>query len=77
MFEIRAERFCFENADGILHKGSPRELDFLKKENSLGKPIDINCPEISFLSYCSDEFMIPMNKKDKFSKKTKRFDGYT
>lgn len=55
--EIKAEVFCFENADGILHKGSPEELDFLEKAG-----IKTNALKINFFPYCSDDFIIPLNK---------------
>ena len=38
-YEIDAERYCFENADGIMHKGSEDELSHLKKDNMLGNKI--------------------------------------
>ena len=68
-FEIKAERFCFENADGIMHKGAPNELKYLNGR-MLGDNLKI-CPlDISFLPYCSKEFIIPINK-NKLSKKDK------
>jgi hypothetical protein len=67
-YEIKAERYCFENADGILHKGAPEELDYLHKENMLGKPLKMAKNIICFNPYCSDEFIVPLNK-EKLSKK--------
>ncbi len=66
-FEIDAERYCFENADGIMHMGSPEELEHLKKRSMLGKPVNIKVPVITFHPYCSDEFMVPINE-NKYSK---------
>lgn len=70
--EINAERYCFENSDGILSKGAPEELDFLKGRTILGENIKLPELRINFLPYCSDEFIIPLNKK-KLSKKEKEF----
>jgi hypothetical protein len=66
-FEINAERYCFENADGILHKGGPTELKYLNK-SKLGKDLKLTPIQISFLPYCSEEFIIPISE-DKLSKK--------
>src|SRR3989344_4448343 len=41
LYEITAERYCFENADGILIKTSPDSLFHLKKENMLGSPLNL------------------------------------
>jgi hypothetical protein len=68
LYEIKAERYCFEHADGILHKGAPNELNHLKRENMLGKPLKMTKNIICFNPYCSDEFIIPLNKS-KLSKK--------
>ncbi len=67
--EIKAERFLFENSDGILHKGAPEELN-LKYMNGriLGNNIKLSRLQLAFHPYCSKEFIIPLNK-DKLSKK--------
>lgn len=70
-FEIKAERYCFENSDGIMHKGFKDELDYLN-EKILGKGIKIKCPKIYFFPYCLREFMIPVTTKNKLSKKDKQ-----
>jgi len=67
LYEIKAERYCFENADGIMHKGAPNELNLLNKENMLGSPLKITSKIICFNPYCSDEFIVPINK-NKLSK---------
>ena len=67
--EIKAERFCFEHADGIIHKGKENELEYIQ-EGMLGKNLKINSPIINFFPYCSKEFMHPINK-NKLSKKNK------
>jgi hypothetical protein len=67
-YEIKAERYCFENADGILIKASPNSLDHLTKESMLGPPLKLTKNIICFNPYCSDEFIVPINK-DKLSKK--------
>ncbi|MBT96558.1 hypothetical protein CMI49_00455 [Candidatus Pacearchaeota archaeon] len=68
-FELKAERFCFENADGIIHKGYPRELEFLNGR-MLGDKIKLSPLTLSFLPYCSKEFNVPINK-NKLSRKDK------
>jgi hypothetical protein len=65
-FEIDSEKFCFENADGILHKGAPDELKFL--EGRIFEKINFTPLQMMFLPYCSDEFITPINK-NKLSKK--------
>lgn len=67
-FELKAEKWCFENSDGILHKGDENELNMLDKK-VLGN-VNIKCPAIHFLPYCSRELIIPLNK-NKLSKKDK------
>jgi len=69
-FEIKAERYCFENADGIMHKGAPYELNYLN--GRIHKNINITKKQLNFLPYCSGEFMVPVNR-DKLSKKDKSF----
>lgn len=63
--EINAEKYCFENSDGVMHKGDPDELKFI--EGRIHKNIKISSLQLSFLPYCLDEFIIPINK-DKISK---------
>ncbi len=64
--EIKAERFCFEHADGIMHKGSPEELKHLNGR-MLGDNIKLSKHQITFHPYCSKEFCVPINK-NKLSK---------
>jgi len=66
---MKAERFCFENANGVIHKGHPDELNFLEGE-MLGKNIKFPPFKLSFHPYTSKEFMIPLNK-NKISKEDK------
>tara|TARA_Y100000034_G_C6910131_1_gene424128 strand:- start:14091 stop:15347 length:1257 start_codon:yes stop_codon:yes gene_type:complete len=68
-FEAKAEKYCFENVEGILHKGSPDELKYLNKTR-LGKDLKLSNLQISFNPYCSEEFILPINK-NKLSKKDK------
>jgi len=68
-FELEAEKYCFENSDGIIHKGDPNELNFLKK--TAYKRITPVNKQLSFLPYCSKEFNIPINK-NKLSEKDNR-----
>ncbi len=63
-FEINAEKYCFENSDGIIHKGDPDELKFFNNKMNLSKF------QLSFLPYCSNESIIPINK-NKFSSQNK------
>lgn len=65
-FELDSERYLFENTDGIIHKGDPRELKFIN--GRVHKNLKIVPLQLSFLPYCSDEFIIPINK-NKLSKK--------
>jgi len=60
-FEIKAERYCFENADGVMHKGYSRELEYLD-HRMLGENLKIAEPQLSFFPYCTKEFSIPLNK---------------
>jgi hypothetical protein len=65
-FKIKAERFCFEHADGIMHKGSPDQLKNINKK-VLGEDLKINLLQINFQPYCSKEFITQINK-NKLSK---------
>lgn len=66
-FEIKAEKYCFENADGIIHKGAPEELGYLDRR-VMGNNFKI-CPlQLHFPPYCSQDFIVPLNK-NKLSKK--------
>lgn len=66
-FEIKAEKFCFEHADGVMHKGHPDELNFLKGE-LLGYNLKLPPNKLSFYPYTLEEFITPLNK-NKLSKK--------
>lgn len=69
-YEINAEKYCFEHADGLMHKGAPEELEFLKGKTILGYNIlsRITPLKINFHPYCSDDFIVSMNN-NKLSKK--------
>lgn len=69
-FEIEAEKYCFENCEGIIHKGDPNELNFV--EGIIHDKINFSNLQLNFQPYCSKEFVIPINK-DKLSKKDKEF----
>ena len=71
-YEVNAERYCFEHADGIMHKGAPNELQHLKTSSMLGSPIKTTPLNIFFPPYCSDEFIVPINK-NKLSKEDNEF----
>ncbi len=50
------ERYCFENIDGIVHKGPKFEIEYYRK---YGYKID--CPELTYLDYCDEDFFMPIN----------------
>lgn len=58
-FDIKTERYCFENADFIFHKGDENEFDLIKK-NEIG---NIKAKTIQFLPYCFDKWIIPVKKR--------------
>jgi len=63
--EIFAEKYCFENADYIFHKGPEWELDLIKKEEVKkieGRPIQL-------LPWCFDEWMSPLRSNKSKQKK--------
>lgn len=62
-FELNAERYCLENSDGLIHKGSPKEPEFFEERNMIYPKLNIH-----FSTYCSKEFSVPINK-NKLSKK--------
>ena len=66
-FEIKSERYCFQNVDGIMHKGHEEELTWLD-EKVLGEKIKITCPVINIRPYCLPEFTVPINS-NKLSKR--------
>lgn len=65
-FEINSEKFCFEKADGIIHKGAPDELKLL--EGRIFEKINFTPLQMMLLPYCSKEFIVPINK-NKLSKR--------
>lgn len=66
--ELEAEKYLFENSDGILHKGGSEELKPL--EGRIFKKIKFASLQLNFSPYCSKEFIVSINK-DKLSKKDK------
>ena len=68
-FEINSERYCFENSEGVMHKGAENELDHINGR-MLGNNIKLPKNILHFMPYCSDEFIVPLNK-NKLSKKDK------
>lgn len=67
-FEIMAEKYCFENSDGFIHKGAPYESEPIQ-----GRIFDkVKMPrfDFNFQPYCSEDYIVPLNK-DKLSKKDK------
>ncbi len=53
-FELKAEKYLFENSDGIIFKGD--------EESYVKKIFNVKCPVIKFPPYCSKDFMVPINK---------------
>lgn len=70
-FDIRAERFCFENADGVMYKGAPEEINFLEGD-ALGYDIKLPPAILNFLPYCSKDFIIHINKNKLSTKDNKK-----
>lgn len=62
-FELDAERYCLEHADGIIHKGADDELTLFDTKVHTKMP-KITCPVLHFLPYCDDDLMAPMKKKN-------------
>jgi hypothetical protein len=56
--EKKTERYCLENANGIIRKGPKYEIDYYR---NLG--YKINCPELHWLDYCDKEFFASKNIK--------------
>lgn len=67
-FEIEAEKYCFENSQGVIHKGDPKELSSVS--GRIHKNLKLPANQLSFLPYCSEEFEVPINK-NKLSRKDK------
>lgn len=65
-FELYSEKWCFENADGILYKGAENKLDLINKK-VLGD-VKIKAPYLHIMPYCSKDLIVPINK-NKLSKK--------
>ena len=62
-FEEIAEKLCFKKCDAIIHKGPENEFDYLPiRFNALGKP------SLQYLSFCHDNFIVPLNKKQRANK---------
>ena len=52
----RLERYCFENCDGIVHKGPPYEIEYYRENG-----YSIDCPELTYLDYCDEDLFQPTN----------------
>ena len=66
-FEFKSEKFGIEKSDGILFTGGPEEIENLNEEVFGANP-KITSPLLNFNQYCSEEFIVPLNK-NKISKK--------
>lgn len=53
---IEAEKFCFENADGIIHKGSEDEID-----KYISPKYKIKAPILHFYPCCWERYFAPEN----------------
>lgn len=51
------EKYCFENVSGICHKGPEFEIDYYRQYG-----YKINCPELQFMDYCDENFLINNNE---------------
>lgn len=56
-FNSWIEKYCFKNADGILHKGLENELSLLTYKD------EIKAPDMAFFPFCLDEWIYPVKKK--------------
>jgi len=63
-FERKAEKYNFENSDGIIHMGGVDEIDYVR---TVRKDIKMISNEFHFNPYCSKDFIVPLNK-NKLSK---------
>jgi len=59
-FEVKAEKYCFKNADLIIHKGPKDELSWIKNNE-----IPTMNGKINFLPYCFDAWITKNKKKVK------------
>ena len=49
---FQSERYCIENCDGLIYKGTQREIDFYRSYFSL------EVPDLHFMDYCLDDFIV-------------------
>jgi hypothetical protein len=61
-FELKAEKYLFENSNGIIFKGD--------EEKYTKNIFNIKCPILKFPPYCDKDFIVPINP-NKISKKDK------
>jgi hypothetical protein len=65
-FELYSEKYCFENADGIIYKGAENKLDLINKK--VTGELNIQAPYLHIMPYCLKNLIVPINK-NKLSKK--------
>jgi hypothetical protein len=53
--DIISEKYCFKNADYILHKGPKDEIEWIKKREKY----PISGKDIQFLPFCFDQWIMP------------------
>jgi len=56
---LRAEKYSFENVDGIVHKGPKYEIEYYTKNG-----YRINSPDLTFFDNCDDDLIIEKEKKE-------------
>lgn len=52
------EKYCFEHATGICHKGPKFEIDYYRQHG-----YEISCPEIQWMDYCDEDLFADANIK--------------
>ena len=52
------EKYCLENADGIIHKGPDYEIDYYRQHGYA-----ITCPELNWLDYCDEDIWVNTKQK--------------
>lgn len=56
--EYEREKYCFQHANGIIHRGPKIEIDYYKSHG-----YKITCPMLRYLDYCNKEFFAEPNVK--------------
>ncbi|MBU4501201.1 MAG: hypothetical protein KKA79_01315 [Nanoarchaeota archaeon] len=56
--EYNLEKYCFEHAGGIIHRGPEFEIDYYREHR-----YNITCPILRYLDYCNKEFFLDYEAK--------------